>query len=66
MARTLRTESPVTATATPISRMIRPMICDPNSELGSEIGMTEDVATGSLPGLVPRPGLGAGWARRTG
>ena len=64
MARTLRTEIPVTATATPSSRMIRPMVCAPNSELVSEIGMTEDAATGSLPGLallpVPGGGLGAG------
>ena len=40
--------------------MIRPMICAPNSELVSDSGMTEDVATGSLPGLAWLPGAGLG------
>lgn len=56
----MRTESRVTAMATPSSRTIRPTICAPNSELVSDSGMTEDVATGFLPGLAWLPGAGLG------
>jgi hypothetical protein len=56
----LRSEIRVTAAATPSSRMIRPTICAPNSELVSDIGMTEDAAICPLPGLPWFPGAGLG------
>lgn len=42
--------------------MISPTICAPNSELVSDSGMTEDAATGPLPGLAWLPGTGLGAA----
>jgi hypothetical protein len=60
VARIFRIEIPVITVATPSSSTIRPMICDSNSELVSEIGMTEDVATAFWPWLVPGAVFGAG------
>jgi len=48
-ARTLRIEIPTAKTAMPSSRTVRPMTCDPNSELLSEIGPTDDMATALWP-----------------
>ena len=42
--------------------MISPTIWAPNSELVSDSGMTEDAATGPLPGLAWLPGTGLGAA----
>lgn len=64
MARALRSEIRVTAIATPSSRMIRPTICAPNSEVPSNSGMVDESATGSpcLPEPAWAPGTGLGVA----
>ena len=64
MARALRSEIRVTAIKAPSSRMIRPTICAPNSELPSDSGMVDESATGSpcLPELAWAPGAGLGVA----
>jgi hypothetical protein len=59
MVRTLRIEIPVATTATPSSRTIRPMICDPNCAPLSEIGLVAAASTASWPGWAPRPVFGA-------
>jgi len=54
----------VIAIATPSSRMIRPTICAPNSELPSDSGMVDESATGSpcLPERAWAPAAGLGVA----
>jgi hypothetical protein len=59
MVRTLRIEIPVATTATPSSRTIRPMICDPNCAPLSEIGLVAAASTASWPGFALRPVFGA-------
>ena len=60
----MRSEIRVTAIATPSSRMIRPTICAPNSELPSDSGIVDESATGSpcLPKPASAPGDGLGVA----
>ncbi len=60
----MRSEIRVTAIAAPISRMIRPTICAPNSELASDSGMVEESATevSRLPEPAWAPGAGLGVA----
>ncbi len=55
---TLRTETPVATTATPSSRTIRPMTCDPIWVPVSEIGLVAAAATAPWPGWAPRPVFG--------
>ncbi len=56
---TLRTETPVATTATPSSRTISPMICDPSWLPVSEIGLVAATATAPWPGWAPGPVVGA-------